>query len=81
MLRQKFVELLKLNPIFTEANGQELRFLEYLDHAISAFELKPGDYFSAFYVLNCVAGGKGGKEVVGRIQSFWSEMEAGNDNN
>lgn len=51
----KFIELMEQNPEFTAANGETLRYRDYLDKAIAGLGLKPYDYFTVISVLKSIA--------------------------
>ena len=70
-----FIQLFQDNPEITAANGKTIRFREYLESAIQVFDLPPFDFQSAYFLLNGVARGKNGQEIIRRISSFWAEME------
>jgi len=60
---------------FVTGNGDSVTSREYLDDFIMAFDLKPYDYFTAFFLLLQIAQGRSPTEYIKRTQKFWREME------
>ena len=74
---KKFVFHFSENPETTASNGQLIKFRDYLDSAITAFDLKPRDYFSVFYLLTREAEGLDvhSDAIVSEIRNFWNFVE------
>ncbi len=76
----KFVILFKKNPKIIASNGQSMPFRDYLDKAIEVFDLKPYDYFTAFFLLSRKAEGADTDLVLGEIQEFWNNIDRKHSN-
>jgi hypothetical protein len=57
------------------ANGETVSGKQYLDGAIQAFDLKPGDYYTALKLLTWIAKGESASDIIEEIKSFWQELE------
>lgn len=70
----EFKEAITRKIKFKITTGETLSINKYLDAAIDAFNLKPCDYYTAYYILRKVSEGKSPEEIRKEIYEFWVSM-------